>query len=179
MNTITSKPKTQSGAVLIVSLIILLILTVIGVSAMSTSSLEEKMAGNLRDQSVSFQAAESTLSDSEQALNGWIAIPVATSAGNTSVWLRDSMGTISSLAYDDNWWQSKAFLANQTAQNLSTLPIDPRYVIEELKFTSDTLNPNDRAKGLGVFYYRDTARAHGMTKHSLTILQTTFARRFK
>lgn len=51
----------HSGMVLIISLIILLLLTIIGVSGMKVSSLEEKMAGNDRDQSVAFQAAETAL----------------------------------------------------------------------------------------------------------------------
>lgn len=51
----------QSGIVLIVSLFILVLLTIIGVSGMKVTSLEEKMAGNDRDQSVAFQAAEAAL----------------------------------------------------------------------------------------------------------------------
>lgn len=146
---------------------------------MSTSSLEEKMTGNLRDQSVSFQAAESALTDAETYTQSWVTIPVASSAGNTSVWTPNSMGTITSLAYDNNWWNTNGFNIGNTAKNLSTLPADPRYIIEELNFVGDTLNPNDHAKGFGVFYFRDTARAHGLSSHSLTILQSTYARRFR
>ncbi len=53
----------QKGAVLVVSLMILLVLTLIGVTAMTTSTLEERMAGNLKDVNLAFQAAESTLRD--------------------------------------------------------------------------------------------------------------------
>jgi type IV pilus assembly protein PilX len=41
------------------SLVILLILTILGVTALSTSSLQEKMAGNIQDVTRAFQAAES------------------------------------------------------------------------------------------------------------------------
>jgi type IV pilus assembly protein PilX len=51
----------QSGAVLIISLIMLLLLTIIGASSIQTTSLEEKMAGNLRNANLAFQAAESAL----------------------------------------------------------------------------------------------------------------------
>ncbi|MCX7100437.1 MAG: PilX N-terminal domain-containing pilus assembly protein, partial [Methylobacter sp.] len=57
------KAINQSGAVLIISLIMLLLLTLIGTTAMQTSTLEEKMAGNLRDRDIAFQAAESALRD--------------------------------------------------------------------------------------------------------------------
>lgn len=55
----------QSGSVLIVSLIFLLLLTVVGVSAMNMTRLEERMAGNFRDHEMAFQAAEAALMDAE------------------------------------------------------------------------------------------------------------------
>jgi type IV pilus assembly protein PilX len=60
----------QSGAVLIISLIMLLLLTLIGASSMQTTTLEEKMAGNMRDRNIAFQAAESALRDAEQDIRG-------------------------------------------------------------------------------------------------------------
>jgi Tfp pilus assembly protein PilX len=54
------------GTALIISLVILLILTILGVTAMSTSSLEQKMSGNTQEATRAFQAAESGLN---QALN--------------------------------------------------------------------------------------------------------------
>lgn len=48
------------------SLVILVILTLIGVAAMSTASLEERMAGNIQDGTHAFEAAESGLN---RALN--------------------------------------------------------------------------------------------------------------
>lgn len=51
----------QSGVVLIVSLIMLLLLTIIGVAGVQSTSLEEKMAGNKRDRNLAFQSAEAAL----------------------------------------------------------------------------------------------------------------------
>lgn len=51
----------QSGAVLIVSLIMLLVLTVVGVTAMRSSTLEEKMSANIMNYNVTFHAAESAI----------------------------------------------------------------------------------------------------------------------
>lgn len=48
----------QRGVVLAVALIFLLVLTLIGVSVIGTSSLEERMAGNLQAHTQAFQAAE-------------------------------------------------------------------------------------------------------------------------
>ena len=51
----------QSGAVLIVSLVMLLVMTIIGVTAMSSATLEEKMASNTMNYNVTFHAAESAI----------------------------------------------------------------------------------------------------------------------
>ena len=51
----------QSGAVLIVSLVILVVLTLLGVTAMNTTSLQERIASNTQEQVHAFQAAETGL----------------------------------------------------------------------------------------------------------------------
>jgi type IV pilus assembly protein PilX len=56
----------NSGSVLLVSLIMLLVLTVIGVSTMSNIGVNEKMAANYRDHNLAFQAAEAALTAGEQ-----------------------------------------------------------------------------------------------------------------
>lgn len=53
--------KRQSGAALIMSLVILLVLTILAITAMRTASLEERMAGNIQEATNAFQAAESGL----------------------------------------------------------------------------------------------------------------------
>lgn len=51
----------QDGAILVVSLLILLVLTLIGVSGLNTSVMEEKMAGNSQKLTETFQTAESAI----------------------------------------------------------------------------------------------------------------------
>ena len=58
----------QDGAVLIVSLLILLVVTVIGVSNMQSSSIQLKMASNQADRQRVFQEAEVALRQVEQEL---------------------------------------------------------------------------------------------------------------
>ncbi|HSH29209.1 MAG TPA: PilX N-terminal domain-containing pilus assembly protein [Thiohalobacter sp.] len=60
----------QRGAALIVSLLLLLIMTLLGVSAMQTTTLQERMAGNTRDRAVALQAAEYALRDAETVIDG-------------------------------------------------------------------------------------------------------------
>lgn len=60
----------QTGAVLPISLVMLLLLTLIGVTGSQVTGLEEKMAGNMRDKNIAFQAAESALRDAELDIRG-------------------------------------------------------------------------------------------------------------
>ncbi|WP_336368336.1 PilX N-terminal domain-containing pilus assembly protein [Marinobacter sp. C2H3] len=57
----SSKPSDQHGAALIISLIILLVLTLIGVAGMNTSVMQERMAVNSQNSNRVFQAAESNV----------------------------------------------------------------------------------------------------------------------
>jgi type IV pilus assembly protein PilX len=59
--TVTSAPaprRQQTGATLIVGLVLLLVLTVIGISGMNTATMEIAMAGNAQFQQDAFQEAE-------------------------------------------------------------------------------------------------------------------------
>ena len=59
MNSINSSK--QEGAALFVSLILLLVLTVVGLSSAQRSNLQEKMASNTHMQNIAFNASESAL----------------------------------------------------------------------------------------------------------------------
>ncbi|HHJ38290.1 MAG: hypothetical protein AXA67_13855 [Methylothermaceae bacteria B42] len=50
--------RRQQGAVLIVSLLLLLVMTLLGVTAMQSNMLEEKMAGNFWSRNLAFQAKD-------------------------------------------------------------------------------------------------------------------------
>lgn len=53
--------KRQGGSALIVTLILLLVITVIGVAGMGSTILQERMAGNMQDSAQVFEATESGL----------------------------------------------------------------------------------------------------------------------
>lgn len=58
----------QDGAVLVVALIFLLLVTLIGVSSMQNATLQEKMAGSVALKNRSFQVAEASLRLGENAV---------------------------------------------------------------------------------------------------------------
>lgn len=55
-------PKAQQGAVLILSLVLLVVLTLLGVSVMNMTQLEERMASNMQEVTQAFQSAETGVS---------------------------------------------------------------------------------------------------------------------
>ncbi len=55
----------ERGAALVVALIMLVIMALLGVAAMQNTTMEERMAGNLRQQYRAFQAAEAGLRRAE------------------------------------------------------------------------------------------------------------------
>ena len=75
--------KTQQGAILVVSLVMLLILTVLGISTMNTASLELNMAGNERFSENAFQAAETGIDQTINGFNNGVPTPNTVNAGIT------------------------------------------------------------------------------------------------
>ena len=62
--------KRQSGVVMAVSLILLLVITLIAVSSIRGTMLEEKMAGNSLDRNLAFQSTESAIREAEISIEG-------------------------------------------------------------------------------------------------------------
>ncbi|MCF6236732.1 MAG: PilX N-terminal domain-containing pilus assembly protein [Gammaproteobacteria bacterium] len=58
--------KKQSGAVLMISLLVLLVITLLGVSSTHGTRTQERMAKNSQDRQIAFQTAETTASWTEQ-----------------------------------------------------------------------------------------------------------------
>ena len=69
-NVIHLNASRQKGAVLLVSLMILLVLTLLTLVAMSGSTMQERIAGSTRSLDLSLQAAESALREAEADIGG-------------------------------------------------------------------------------------------------------------
>ncbi len=172
-------PGRQIGAVLVISLLILLVLTILGMSAMGTAGLEEKMAGNARAKDLSFQAAESGLRAGEarfQSGGAWaLTIPTVGGTGADKIWAKDATGISAADPRTASWWSANAIAL---AGNFGDPDPDPRYVIEEYGFVPDPpYSPEARANRIGWFYFRVTA--HGVVGNTATVLQSVYAKRYR
>jgi len=159
--------KSQRGAALIVSLMILLVMTLIGVTAMSSSNLEEKMAGNSRDMMLAFQAAEAALRDGEEVVANLVT--VAPFADCTAPYY--AQGCFPDVTADSTW--SGAASYGGTLDKVNT---QPKYIIE---YTGES----GGSQGLNVDNYGDsssqiistfrvTARGTGGTDNAVVLVQS-------
>lgn len=149
----------QQGSTLIVALVMLLLVSLIAVSGMQDTILQERMASNAEGRSMSFDAAEVALREGEGAVD-----PAAGGGGNDggSDRMDDPLGdwsgftTMSILASDDR--------------------VDDR-VAESPEYH---LSPAECAKtaegGCDVEIFDVTARGFGGNNNTVTILRTNFGR---
>lgn len=173
----------QRGAALIVSLIILLLMTLIGVFAMRGSVMEEKMANNQRDRELAHQSAEIALRDAERFISSLIVRPDPTVSGaNNNVYTLNSSDLDPDTGNAQPWWQERnAVWWNNNANTVaSVLPGNvaaaPRYVIEEIGLkTFDEVEGRPKP---GIYYYRITARGTGGSAVSRVLLQTTVVKEY-
>jgi len=129
----------QRGAVLVVSLLILLVMTVLGVAAMGSTTLQERMANNNRQQQVAFQAA---LRAAETFLGNTISDATALRTNFNSVvpvaGLYAERAPMTGVAtyplpagfdiYDDNDWLAAGSAVEVIS--LTSVTQRPRYIIE-------------------------------------------------
>lgn len=179
-------PKYQSGAVLAISLIMLLLLMLIGVSGMQNNGLEEKMAGNMRDRNLAFQAAETALSAAEASLSPTPpTFTVTTTNGSAAAASPFSSGTAANLkgyyattavipAIDvDAFWTFDGNYRTYSGGTLNGIVQAPRFIIQDL---GPTDCPGSAVGSLGCRNYRITARATGGTTSAVVMLQSVFTR---
>jgi type IV pilus assembly protein PilX len=121
----------QHGAALIVALLILLVLTVLGVTSLQTSSLDEKMAGNAWDQNTAFQSAEAALRDAEGQINNLTSTVAFLGNGTSGNGLYATGGVPSNVFASTAWagTNSLVYGASTGSLALSGL-VQPRYLIE-------------------------------------------------
>lgn len=184
----------QKGAALATSLIILLMLTLMGVAAMQTATLEEKMAGNLRNENLAFQAAEAALRAGEAYLQGGIGSFMA-DENATSLALNPAGLYQPTLSPDKERWQQNNIWTEAGSRvhdlALAGLAEKPRYIIEDLSSYTRCTNDGDctnvplpRRPGGSIKFgpvsdvgrFRITARGIGGTTDAVVLLQSYYNR---
>lgn len=149
-------PKTQSGVVLIVGLVFLMLLTLIGVAAIQNSTMQERMAGNAGDRNAVFQSAENALQTGEDEI---IDTDCSTLAG-----MLDPLPDPNDLG---NWTGSTS--VDSTFQSEYTLSMIPP------KLEGDESEVAEETDTCGGFYYV-TAKAESGRGMTIVLQSTVFKR---
>ena len=159
----------QDGMVLITGLIFMVVLTLIVVSSMRTTLLEERMAGNARDTGLAFQAAEAALRAGEEILNG---ASLQQFASTNSAYL-DVDTRMDAYWHDTHDWSADAEAVTGTITGVSAAP---RFVIEELRPIPAAGNESETFKPLLDSIFKVTARGVGGNPSTVVVLQSTYRR---
>ena len=162
-------------------LVFLAVLTVMGVSGMESTILEERMSSNMRDHNLAFQAAESALKNAEAWLSIQVTLPITSTNGTTPVWVEDSMDPAADGQY---WWDHVNITPTWWTNNgiaiagVDAVASQPRYLIEQYH-TADS--GQSIAIGGGEttvprVFHRITTRAVGINATTQISLQSTFVK---
>lgn len=179
-------PAQQTGVVLIVGLVMVLLITIVGLSAIRGTGLQENMAGNMRDRNVAFQAAESALREGEtivsaanKSLPTFDCTPGQGLCQDLSVIPRNSV-----LYMADAAW---ILSAKESTLVIDEVASKPSYLLEELQVD---IGASAAAEGSAIdigglmttgdaIPYRVTAKAVGLSQDTEVTLQSAYKRRFK
>lgn len=169
--------KKQQGAVLAICLILLTVMTILGVTSISNSTLEEKMSSNARDRAVALQNAEVGLLEAEKYLAGIVTV--------------GDFGAGSNGLYENNteawktidWDGNAGYAVVDSSEKLSQAVSAPKYIIEmgvEIESVTEAENLSggygDDVGGEDVTVFLITVKASGASPNSSVLLQSYFGK---
>ncbi|WP_133126915.1 pilus assembly PilX family protein [Legionella nagasakiensis] len=168
--------KKHSGATLAVTLLLLFVVSLLGISTMQVTQFQEKMASNLQDKELSFNAAESALAAGEAWVLSLSQEPPVLATCSPFPCAQETYQNINFSAQSSAWWEANSAAYPSQLNNIAS---PPRYIVEFLQFVPDSPELGDSSKkSTGTFYYQITARGTGSSDTAVSILQTTIGRRF-
>jgi len=167
----------QAGVTLVVSLVLLIAMTLLGVTSIQTTRTEIAMAGNLREAGLTFNAAEAGLRFAETFVEDSIS---------TTVYADPTIGLYAEADEDPDYTDYTIWTASQDAAfNLAYVVEDPKFIIRYLGDRSQ----NEAAKiniagygsaqlGITVSNFRVTARGTGQSGNARRFVQSYYGKKF-
>lgn len=168
----------QQGAALVISLLILIIITIVGVSAMQSTVVEEKMAINANERNRAFQAAETALRHAEENFIMGLLNTSNFNGANGLYGQSDNEPNLFSTTWTDT--NSRAY-----SGSIGYVNTQPRFMVRLM----DTIAGSDVNNMLNIRGYRRqniasaittvfrvTARGTGSTDQSQVIVRSHYGR---
>ena len=183
----------QAGMSLFPALMFLLVLAVLGVSALNNSVMQEKMVSNSKDANLAFQSAEAGLRDGEADIDKNKAAWTPTSFSSSctaglctppSTWPSPSSQDISKAIDWTNSGLTRTYGGQTAAPVLPDVAAQPQYVIERIPPPPGLPATPGSSVGIGCgvscpppaagFAYRLTVLATGTRPETRVVLQSTY-----
>ncbi len=169
----SGSPRRQRGVALIISLILLVITTLLGLAAIRSITQEERMAGQSYSRSLAFQSTESALRQAEVLVETNKPVNTTTACAVIS----GVMTCPPPAAADTPRWDDSGFTSwtDLSAVGTGVLAITPQYFVEYLG-NSFPCDPEDMVNNLICKRYRITARsAERGGSNTAVMLQSVYA----
>lgn len=172
--------RSQRGVSLVIALMFLIVLTVLGLVAVRSSTVQERMAGNDRDRAIAFEAAEAALRDAERDVRANL-----TSADPFDAACTDGLclpSTVATANWDSIAWSGGTSRIYGVNSGAGAYPIavanPPRYIVELLQDVQagagSSLGGNIRSSTGNATPFRITARGWGRRPGTQVELQSVF-----
>ena len=173
-----SPASRQRGVVLVISLLMLLVLTLIGLAATRSTTVEQRLTSNQRDTAVAVQGAEAALRDGESLLNsaGLPDFSLNTAGAFTATTMSVDWTTID---WSDTSTATLAYEGGIGGSGTTQQPLyKPRYFV--VLTTQTTAAPGsslstDAPLPIQTIYYI-YARSVSMTGNSAVVLESVYRR---
>lgn len=199
----TRYPHKQNGAALLMALILMVILLVLGTTAVRTALVEERMARNELDRTRAREAAESALRQAELWLDSLSQLPheqdcpAGEETSCSSITVLDDEETLNGVLAStadnitenfkvmtvDDWrahgqtWEVDDGEGGQADYLPQGAAESPYYIIREVRFIPDSLN-RGHGTPTGRYLYEITAIGFGSRIEVQQVLQSTYIRRY-
>ncbi len=166
----------QSGVALIVSLIMLVLMTLVGIAGIRVINAEERMVGQTYDRAVAFQAAEAALKQIEASIESAGQPTPAPSTACAVTGTAPNDLNVCGLNIGVPRWISSTFsewVSSSPVVHTTGISITPQYFVEYLG--SNFPCSLDKVDNSSCKRYRVTARANASDDRAAVMLQSVYA----
>jgi type IV pilus assembly protein PilX len=174
----------QRGAILFIALILLLVMTMLILASVRGTVMQERMASNLYDRSLAFQAAEAALREAERWVLENPPKPAAGTCDGSGNCGRQVAGAAPVWTVETNWASAHSVTDGHNHQiQIGNLPVPPQFIVELLAENMPEVNLCETTAvdpdapcygGPEGLRYRITARS-GKEGRAVVMLQSVYA----
>jgi len=178
MKPTSHRDQAERGAVLVISLFLLVVLTLLGVTSMQGTTMQTRIASNREDRATAFEAAEAALRQGEAVIQAMTTAPTPAAAScpaNCVVWAPNT------LFVNDGDYTDPAVWADPRIP-VATVPLTgiaaaPAYAIELVSTNAAGSSLLVGSAGR-MYYFQVTARGTGASTTAHVVLQSSVVRYF-